>query len=295
MIIPTYVYILLFLLVVILSYFIIINTYFRKKNDIISYNFLKTFINYVSANNNFMNYGLWMDNTNNLIDANKNLVNFVFNKSGLENKINMNILDVGCGYGAQDIEWLSRLDRTCNIKAFDISEEQITNALSKNSNVLFEVCDVKNMYYKYGNELFDVIFSVESAFHYPERNLFFENSNNLLKPDGKFIITDIMLTKNYNEYDTITQLFIYFFSDFLYIPKQNLISVAEWDANISSHFIIEESINISEKTFKPYYSHFLTTYIQKKGLPPYMASALCSFFCKHQPFSYKVAVCRKKI
>jgi cyclopropane fatty-acyl-phospholipid synthase-like methyltransferase len=294
MIIPIYVYILFFLLVIFIIYIILIKTYFRKNNHSISYNFLKTMINYVSVNNHFMNYGLWDENTTTLIEANNNLVNFVFDKSGLDNKTNMNILDVGCGYGAQDIEWSNRLDSTCQIKAFDISEDQIYHALSKKSKVMFEVCDVKYMDLKYKNELFDIIFSLESAFHYPQRNMFLKNTNDLLKTDGKFIITDIMLTKNYNDYDKITQLFIYFFSDFLYIPTQNLISGSEWETCISSYFIIEESIDITDKTFKPYYTHFVNTYIQKKGLPIYIASSLSSFFCKHQPFSYKVAVCRKK-
>jgi ubiquinone/menaquinone biosynthesis C-methylase UbiE len=252
-------------------------------------------INVVSEGNDFMNYGLWFDNTETLLDANKNLVNFVFSKSELKHKKNMKILDVGCGYGEQDIEWSKKIDKSCEIKAIDISEEQINYAISKKSDIMFEICDVKDICLKYKDELFDVIFSLESAFHYQDREQFFKNANHLLNCGGKFIITDIMLKKDYNETTLIDKFFIYFFSDFLYIPKQNLISDNEWDKQLSSNFIIEESINITDKTFKPYYTYFMNSYIQNKKLPQFVGNMLTSFFCQIQPFSYKIVVCRKRL
>ena len=118
----------IFLILIFIFYNIIIKKYFRKQNDDgISYDFLKGLINIVSEDNHFMNYGLWTNDVNTLIEANKNLVNFIFNKSEIENKQNIKILDVGCGYGEQDIEWYKKLDKSCTIKAFDISEKQITH------------------------------------------------------------------------------------------------------------------------------------------------------------------------
>jgi ubiquinone/menaquinone biosynthesis C-methylase UbiE len=294
--VSTILYICIFLVSICIIYNIIIKLYFRQQNnDSICYNFLKRMINDVSEGNNFMNYGLWFDNTETLLDANKNLVNFVFNKSELEHKQNMKILDVGCGYGEQDIEWSKKLDKSCQIKAIDISEEQINYVISKKSDIMFEVCDVKDICLKYKDELFDVIFSLESAFHYQDREQFFKNANNLLNSEGKFIITDIMLKNDYNETNLIDKFFIYFFSDFLYIPKQNLISANEWDKQLSSNFIIEESIDITDKTFKPYYSYFMNSYIKNKNLPQFIGNMLTSFFCENQPFSYKIVVCRKRL
>lgn len=289
-------YMFIFLIAICISYVIIIKKYFRlKNNDYICYNFLKKMINNVSEGNNFMNYGLWFDNTVTLIDANQNLVNFVFNKSELQNKKNMNILDISCGYGQQDIEWSKKLDKSCKIKAIDISEEQINYASSINTNIEFDVCDVKDICSKYKNELFDVIFSLEAAFHYQNREQFLKNVNELLTFEGKFIITDIMLKNNYNEINLLDKLFIYFFSDFLCIPNQNLISVNEWDKQLESNFIIEESIDLTENTFKPYYIHFINTYIKNNNLPQFIGNILASFFCKNQPFSYKIVVCRKRL
>ena len=105
-------YMCLFLTLIFIFYNIIIKKYFRKQNDDgISYDFLKGLINIVSEDNHFMNYGLWTNDVKTLIEANKNLVNFIFNKSELENKKNIQILDVGCGYGEQDIEWYNKLDK----------------------------------------------------------------------------------------------------------------------------------------------------------------------------------------
>lgn len=290
------IFIIIFLILICIIYNIVLKQYFRQKNNnAICYDFLKKIINDVSEGNNFMNYGLWLKDTKNLIEANKNLVNLLFDKSELQNKKNMKILDVGCGYGQQDLEWYDKLDSSCIIKAFDISEKQIKHAISKNNNIIFEVCDVKNIYLKYKNEVFDIIFSLESAFHYPDRELFFKNSNNLLSRDGKFIITDIMLKKKYDENNFINKFFIYFFSDFLYIPKQNLISSEEWIEQLNSYFVIEENIDVTENTFDPYYIHFMNTYIEKNNLPLYIGNILISFFCKIQPFSYKIVVCKKKI
>jgi cyclopropane fatty-acyl-phospholipid synthase-like methyltransferase len=286
--------IVILLIFIISSYYLVIQNFFRTKNNTISYNtLLKECIHNVSNNNYFMNYGLWEDNTNTLIDANKNLINLVFDKSELENKKNMNILDIGCGYGVQDIEWSKKIDKSCKLTAIDISQEQIYSAMKKNSSVVFDICDSNYIDLKYKNVLFDKIISLESAFHYSERQKFFKNINNLLKEDGNFIITDIMLKNNYDK-NTITHFFIQFFSDFLHIPKKNLITSDEWINNVSSELDIVEQIDITNKTFVPYYKHFMNTYIKNKKYPFFLGKWLEDFFCSVQPFAYKVVVCKKK-
>lgn len=309
------------------AYNMMIKHYFRNRNqNTISYDFMKSaFINNVSEGNNYMNYGLWHDATKTLMEANKNLIDFVFNKSGLQHKPHMQVLDVGCGYGEQDIQWFKKMDASCTIHAIDISEAQIKHAIERikinhhsthnrnenrnenhnqnhnenhnqnHSNIVFEVCDVKDIRLKYNNMAFDVIFSIESAFHYPNRKQFFEHAHDLLTPDGRFIITDIMLQNEYNEIGLNHKLFIYFFSDFFHIPAQNLISAEEWDKQLASAFVVEEVIDVTEKTFGPYYMHFMHTYIKNKKLPQFVGSALGSFFCNNQPFSYRIAMCKKKM
>ena len=284
------------LLIILLSfvYNIIIHKYLTCNKNTISYDILlKHFIMNVSSNNYYMNYGLWDDENNTLIKANNNLIQFVFDKTTLLNKKKMNILDVGCGYGHQDIEWSKKLDKSCKIKAIDISETQIYHAMKEKSDVIFDICDAMFIDLKYKNELFDVIISLESAFHYPDRGGFFKNVNKLLKPDGKFVITDIMLQNSCNS-SIMNNLFVKIFSDCLHIPKQNLITGDEWEKQILGELNIIETHDITEKTFKPYYKHFISNYAKNHNLPECVSDYLVSFFCNVQPFAYKVAVCTKK-
>jgi cyclopropane fatty-acyl-phospholipid synthase-like methyltransferase len=240
-----------------------------------------------------MNYGLWTENVSTLEEANTQLVNFVFHKSELSNQSNLNILDIGCGYGEQDMVWLKQMDATNRITAVDISEEQIYSAMKKNSTIQFDLCDAAYIGLKYRNQTYDRIISLESAFHYPERSVFFKQVNHLLKENGKFIITDIMLNPCYNT-NGITNILLYIFADVLCIPVKNLITEEEWDKQISSELNIKESMNLSDKTFQPYYTYFMKHYCKHHNYPDWVGHALSDFFCTYQPFLYKIAICTKK-
>ena len=39
----------------------------------------------------------------------------------------------------------------------------------------------------------------------------------------------------------------------------------------------------------------MNTYIKNKNLPEFIGNMLTSFFCRYQPFSYKIVVCRKRL
>lgn len=284
----------MFCLLLVCIYTLCIHRYFRKHNDLISYNvFLNYFIHTVSKNNYFMNYGLWTEGVSTLEEANTQLVNFVFNKSEMANQSNLNILDIGCGYGVQDVEWLKQMDKTNRITAIDISEEQIYSAMKKNTAIQFDLCDAAYIGLKYKNQCYDRIISLESAFHYPERSVFFKDVNHLLKENGKFIITDIMLNPSYKT-NRITKILLHIFADVLCIPAKNLITEEEWDKQISSELNIKETMNVSDKTFQPYYTYFMNHYCKNHNYPDWVGRTLTHFFCTYQPFLYKIAICTKK-
>ncbi len=284
----------LFIFFLIMIYIIIINKFFRKCNKI-SYSFLKKCIDIVSIDNNYMNYGIWYNNTSTLKDANKNLIELVFKKTKLKNKKNKKILDIGCGYGEQDLFFEKHIHKTCNIKAIDISEEQIHYANTHYySSVNFEVCDATYILDKYKYNKFDIILSIESAFHYPNRYYFFKDVNTLLSPKGKFVITDIMLKNDYNK-SIITQSFLYFASDIFNIPNKNLIKESEWNQQLSYLFNVKEIMDITDQTFVPYYKHFVQEYVKKRNINKYIGNMILYILCNHNPFSYKVAVCYKKL
>jgi len=168
-------------------YYHIINNYFVV-GDTIVYDLFFTFIQTVSSNNFFMNYGLWDNTANTMILANQNLANFIFEKAGLgSDRDNLVILDVGCGYGEQDLLWSGKMNKTCKITAVDISSTQITSAnqrrLKRNileENLEFVQGDALRLLDNFQANKFDTVLSLESAFHYPDRPLFFKNVYSLL-------------------------------------------------------------------------------------------------------------------
>lgn len=283
----------------------LINKYFRQTNDnnSILYDYLIKYIHCVSKNNYFMNYGLWDNKNDTLIKANKNLCNFIFKEGEINGQDTFNILDVGCGYGKQDFLWYKLLSSESSITAVDISKTQIkfANKLRykkgiSNSSLQFLLADAHNLTskFKFKNTKFNRIISLESAFHYTNRPLFFKNVSKLLSDDGLFIITDIIVNDKFKK-GYFTNFFIRVACDLLCIPEQNLISLSEWKRSIKANKMnIVKLYDITDQTFVPYYKFFFETYINEKNLSPMFADFLCYITNSNQAFSYVVAVCKKK-
>lgn len=278
----------------------ILHKYFVVNGTIVYDYYLKNFIQVVSQDNYFMNYGLWDNENQDLYSANKNLANFMFQKAAITG--NVKILDVGCGYGEQDIIWTNEMtaNEDSHITAVDISETQISEAIERRNqrgisdkHLSFEVGDAMKLDKQYAPGQFDVVFSLESAFHYADRPKFFANVNSVLQKDGVFVISDILLNKDYTK-GIMNDLFLKIFSDFLHIPKHNLISQDEWKQQlVDAGFEIVEYNDITDQTFGPYYKHFMHTYFKNKKLPTWMADVADNLFRTVQPFSYSVSTFKK--
>ena len=302
----TLIYIILIAFLVYYIYSSVIEYWFTKNGEI-SYEFFMNYaIQKVSKGNYFMNYGLWSgvssgvsSSTENLYTANKALVSYMLEKSGVLDKKDAKILDVGCGYGEQDFFWMSKLDKTNTLKAVDISAEQIKSAAEKckrsdfASRLSFEVCDAMLLKSKFNDGEFDTVLSVESAFHYSNRPQFFQHVHDILKSGGTFVISDIVINDSYKP-GILNSSFLRTFSDFLHVPSVNHVKSAVWEKTIKdSGLAIVECIDITDKTFNPYYKHFFDTYAKNNGLPPIIGSSAYKFLEYVQPFSYKIAVCKK--
>jgi ubiquinone/menaquinone biosynthesis C-methylase UbiE len=234
-----------------------------------------------------------------LLKANKSLIHLILEKSELLGKNNVKILDVGCGYGEQDFEWITKLDPTNTITAIDISESQIKLAKEKcirsnlESRLFFEKGDAMLLNKKFADKEFNTILSVESAFHYSDRPRFFQAVYDTLEENGTFVMCDIILNDMYTP-GILNSIFLRIFSDFLNIPSQNLIKSNEWEKTITDTGLkIVECIDITDNTFKPYYNNFFHKYMSYYGIPSVLATSLYNFFAYTQPFCYKVIVCKK--
>lgn len=279
-----------------------IHRYFRR-NDHITYDTFIKCIQSVSPNNYFMNYGLWKHNTTSIKEANENLCQFIFDKGKLSD-YNGSVLDVGCGYGTQDIFWhnkrsLSSLHKM-KITAIDISETQIEYAnkirrslgISKSS-IKFKVGDAAHLLDVFPTKQFNRIISLESAFHYKNRPEFFHNVHTLLKENGLFIITDIVIKED-SKHSALMNAFIKLSQAFLAIPTQNIITSTEWKQNLRDNGLtINECYDVTDITFNPYYEHFISPYIIKHNMPSIITMIANPILKYIQPFSYVIAVCSK--
>jgi len=265
------------------------------------YDYFINFIHKVSKNNYYMNYGLWDKKHNTLLKAYKNLCNFIYKKAKL--KYGKNVLDVECGYGRQDFYWSKKIKNKLKIFAVDISDTHISNANKfkkqiNNKNIEFIKGDAHKLLElkKIKNKKFDRIISLESAFHYKERNVFFNNVSKLLDDNGLFIITDIVCNDDYiaNGPNIFSNIFLKFACDFLCFPVQNLISKKEWCKQIEkSNLKIIELYDITNMTFNPYYEHFFKIYIKNQNYSEVFLNILYYIFFNIQPFSYNIAICRQ--
>jgi cyclopropane fatty-acyl-phospholipid synthase-like methyltransferase len=288
------------LLVLYYAYQAILNNWFVK-GGIVNYDtFFKNFIQVVSKENYFMNYGLWNPEIETLQKANKALVQFMLEKSGLQEGSNQRILDVGCGYGEQDFEWLKAMDKTNHITAIDISESQIRIASEKckrsalEKRLVFEHGDAHMIDKKFASAEFDSVMSVESAFHYHDRPQFFSGVSEVLKPGGTFVISDIVLNDEY-EPTFLNGCFIRLYSDFLNIPSANLIKTAAWKKSLEdAELTINECLDLTDKTFIPYYERTFKAYMENGGyIPKWIVRIGLEVFKSVQPFAYKIAICKK--
>jgi tocopherol O-methyltransferase len=100
------------------------------------------------------------------------------------------ILDVGCGIGGSSLYLAEKFN--ARVVGITLSKYQVERAKERASEkglascVHFQVADGLNP--PFPDESFDVIWSLESLEHIPEKATFMENCYRLLKPGGKLIV-----------------------------------------------------------------------------------------------------------
>lgn len=116
---------------------------------------------------------------------------------------NKTILEVGCGNGIQTM-YIAEIHTSSKIIGIDLNRDNISLASQiKNGlgNIEFRVDDAQKLETISDNSI-DLLICIESAFHYPQKELFLKQIRRVLKPSGRFIIADIINKSSNRKYIT---------------------------------------------------------------------------------------------
>ncbi|MCP4123186.1 MAG: class I SAM-dependent methyltransferase [Bacteroidetes bacterium] len=102
------------------------------------------------------------------------------------------VLDVGCGGGQNALELLKRLP-AINLTGVDLSESQIVRATGRNvdfqSRSRFVQGDALDL--PFDDAAFDIVFSIASIKHWPNKNRGLEECMRVLKSGGRLFILEV--------------------------------------------------------------------------------------------------------
>lgn len=138
-----------------------------------------------------LHYPFYCERKESLEKRQVNLTNHCITLVGSLN--NKRVLDVGCGNGTQSIYIANQFNPNETI-GVDLNPDNINLALRQERNskrVEFFVDDAHKLE-NVASRSIDTLICIESAFHYPDKELFLKQVNRVLKQNGEFLIADIL-------------------------------------------------------------------------------------------------------
>ena len=288
------------IVLVVMLILISLGSYYFFKVYFSTYPKLKKILEQIKGNDlDFMNFGFWRESPKKISDANTALCELLI-KNGKLNE-SKKILDVGCGFGQQDLLWYngSNNKESLSIDAIDIEDTHVIEArklIEKNGlsdKIKFNVGNACCL--EYEKESFDTVISLESAFHYEPRTKFFDEASRILMPGGKLVIGDIVMR---HECGVLGKYASYVAADFLKVPSCNDQDLVQWLEQLERSGFNVEYEKITDDTFVPYFDYIVNEFDHESPIIRwgyYFAVSLWRLICrKCLPFDYVVAVCTKR-
>jgi cyclopropane-fatty-acyl-phospholipid synthase len=210
--------------------------------------------------------GYWKPNTKTLEKAQRDKINLIIDKLQIPDNAEMNILDIGCGWGGLTHAILKRYPK-CNVDGISISREQIkfANKKYKNDKLRYFYCDYRDLPNR--NKKYHRIVSVGMFEHVGLKNFgtFFEICENILTHDGIFLLhtitrpheaKNIILKNDKHAADSWIDKYIFPGG---YIPMAESILASSQDKKLIYHHIQNLSISYA-KTLNAWYNNFTSNW-----------------------------------
>ena len=108
------------------------------------------------------------------------------------------LLEIGCGNGVQ-AKYIKESGGLRFVTGIDLDGANIDIATQqqkeKNIKDMLFIVDDAQVLNGIDSESMDFVVSIESAFHYPDKDAFMQQVARVLKPGGKFLVADLLTTK----------------------------------------------------------------------------------------------------
>ena len=149
------------------------------------------------AGSDFHNLGYWRNATASRREACRNLMEKLVRLAPKRLRApRRSCLDVACGKGAST-RYLGRFYMPENITGINISEKQLERCRQNAPGSQFFLMDATHL--DFADNTFDVVICVEAAFHFNTRNDFLQEALRVLKPRGRLILSDILVTRQHEK------------------------------------------------------------------------------------------------
>ncbi len=149
--------------------------------------------NYLTERTLFLNVGWWKDQPSTLDDACEALARLAGEQ--LQLGPNDRLLDVGFGFGDQDMYWMEHF-KPREIVGINITRSQVEHARERvaargmSDRIEFKLAPATKMPFE--DNSFDKVIALESAFHFQTRAEFFAEAFRVLRPGGRLVALDIL-------------------------------------------------------------------------------------------------------
>jgi tocopherol O-methyltransferase len=153
---------------------------------------------------------------------------------------NTKLLDIGCGLGASSIYLACKY--SVEAVGITISPPQVEMAKEagrrSSASATFLCMDAESMHF---NEPFDFLWSIESISHYQDVPRFFSNAAKLLKPGGRFALTDWFKQKSLPPHEY--RKFLRPIENGMLVELHTMLDYEEWLAAAGLHVTRSDVLN----------------------------------------------------